>query len=319
MALAGNIIRASDGNALKSLIEMLIGTGSGDVGYGQVVSMLDNVRNTKVTPAAFPSYANALAIAIRHQTGGTGDTGPSTFVNPVTGEVTLGQSIDNYETLTYALTGSRWNYQNPSMTLYNNVFASVMNYWWGPRRTISTIIDAVWNTEDKARFFFNSGGDIRFNLSQPTWSWITTSFMSWGHAVSYSYRSGAYYWNIGLPLLGTVLFKAHNTSNPGASIGNISSTTGYYEMGGSYVTILNGSQFYNPYAYRPNYPDVDSVYIQAMKVDKGVRFKISLTESNANQSVDPGTRVDLSYLKATTYLTNPTIDSPTFILRQSFQ
>lgn len=309
MTVAGKNLIANNTEFLRNQIAFALGMGSGDTGYGQNVNVLQNVAKTTLTPAAFPTYSDAFKVLINHQTGGAGDVSTTRLPIPVAGEEPLGSVFDQYNDHISELIGSRLQYQPASMTLYPNAFSTVRNYWWGPQASIVSEVDFLWSNENNARYFFNSGGDIRMKPSQPSWSYLSK--------YGYTYRSGGYWWQIGLAMIGTVVFSAHATVSNGTT-GNTAPNFGYYELTGSYTLVLNGKDFYNPYAYIAGYADIDDFYIYAMKIPNGVRFKIQLNEENRDQSVDPGTRVDFSYLRATQYLVNPPIQAPSFIVRTSF-
>jgi len=297
-------------DVIESKIRAVMGVGSGDSGYGQTLDIFQNKTGRPVTPVSVPQYKNYMTTAINHQTGGSGNVSATVFPPIVTGDVP-DSTLDKYTTASTNLVSTRLNYGASSMTLYSNVFTVVRNYWWGPLATIACEVDALWPNEDQARYFFNSGGDIRLVPSQPTWSWLTGYDY---HGNPYSYHSGGYWWNAGLPRLGTILFRAHGTQTTG-SVGSAAGNIGYYELSGGYATILNGQNFYNPYSGIPGYSDIDDFFIYAAKVANGVRFRVTFTEANHDQRVDPSTRVTFSYQKATRYLVNPPITSPSFITR----
>lgn len=319
MTLKNTTVSASDTEVLKNKIQMLIGKGVGDIGYGQSNSIFKNIHNTKITPISWNDYKTYLSIASDHQTGGVADTSSTRFPIPVGGDIQIigAEDIDTYDTEVEQLLTDRLSYDTSSMTLYNNVFASMKAHWWGPRQTITSEIDLLWANEDKARYFFNSGGDIRMVPSQPNWSYLTRSYYNWGVHYSWQYRSGGYWWNFGLPSIGTVKFDAHSTSSNG-SAGTPSLNIGFYELTNNYQYILDATDYYNPYTNIPGYTDIDDFYIEAKKITNGIRFRVRFVEQNQDQQVDPGTRIDFSLLKATTYLTNPPIDTPQFIIRTAF-
>ena len=308
---------ASVTEVLRNKILMLNGVGSGDIGYGQNVIVNQNIQEQNLTNIGFTTYNNNFKQIINHQTGGSGDVSNNVLPIPVSGDEVKAVDYDAYADRIDTLTNTRFNYQMSSMTVFNNVHAAIKNAWWGPRATITAEVDLIWADENRARYFFNTSGQIRLKPSQPTWSYVTGYHQDrWGRH-PYQYRSGGYWWQIALELVGTIVFDAHSTVSNG-SVGSAAANIGYYELTNAYRRIFDGTNFYNPYANIPGYNDIDDFYIDAMKVPKGMRFRIQMAEQNRDQRVDPGTRVDFSLLKATTYMNNPAIQSPSFITRTNF-
>lgn len=318
MSVINTKVSASGTEVVRSKLMNLLGKGVGDIGYGQNVNVFQNLVGRELTPEAFPVYRQYLQIAKNHQIGDSTVIDDTTLPEVLSGDVVEGIKFDQYDSYSDQLFNNHLNFNNNSMTLYPNIFNVIRNYWWGPRETIYCDVDVLWGNEDKARYFFNSGGDIRLTPSQPNWSWLQKKVwgVNWWQTFIVSYRSGGYWWNIGLPLVGTTRFAAHTTTSNG-SVGTPSTNVGFYELTDNFQVILNAKDYYNPYANIPGYSDIDDFYIYAMKVANGVRFRVSFTEENRDQKVDPSTRVDFSLFKATTYLTNPPIDTPQFITRKT--
>ena len=183
------------------------------------------------------------------------------------------------------------------------------NVWSITRATawtggITGVVSATFASENAARYYFNSGGQIRLHGSQPTG---TPEDDKWNdHLVNG---------------MGLVKFAAHATTNTGTSPGGTS--IGYYGLTNSYQTIFTstysggGSYYYSGNriiisAKRLNYVGLNGGN------GNGVQFQIQLLDTAPYYSVtvDAGTNFKFDNVKATTYLSG--IGSPTYVTVSGF-
>jgi hypothetical protein len=154
----------------------------------------------------------------------------------------------------------------------------------------------TFSSEDKARYFFNSGGLLNLTLAHP--STTTTQNSNW---------------NTILSALGTISFGAHATTRSGS--GGTPANIGYYELTGSAQSVFSGA--IGTGAYTANTIDVTawSTNIVGANGAKGsiVKIKVVLTDGHTNtfsDTVAAGTVASIGYRKAATYVTG--IETPTF-------
>jgi hypothetical protein len=170
------LIQASDynsfvgGNASAKVsgeLATVWGRGKGDSGYGQAVPANVTVGNT-VTATQWSEFFNDLNQMRRHQDAlaniittlpVAGDT--ITFYNQVSGNLTTAYTNrNNYSAVGTTITGSNVN------TAYSATTSAL--YTIDVTRTVN------FASPDAARFFFNSGGQVVFNVPAITRSDSTT-------------------------------------------------------------------------------------------------------------------------------------------------
>ena len=301
----------------------LLGVGYGDRGYGQLSPEVPiNAAGEAVTAADWLAIRSAVAKLASHQ-------GQSTVLLPPAAHFVAGQPIQaendkgtlayddvlqsyNSSTVTYdsvsaiaynipyllnALDAGRFNtHSGASMTLTPNVLSMVRNGTWGGGAVgISATATATFASEDQARFFFNSGGEIRLAFSHPAGTSQDNN------------------WNAALAALGTVSFKANATTRSG-TVGTQYSK-GYYQLTTADQTICAG--VIGTSAYSAN-SIVISARASAITGENGAKgaqivFTITLDDNHTSSFSDiclGGTSVTFSHLKATAALTGivaPTI------------
>lgn len=216
-------------NSAETLQKMagLYGVGYGDTGYGQTAILLPNVV-AGVTTIPASNWA-ALRTAIET----TGNHQGSDIANLVpAGQLITGQIINAHDGSNFSLSNlisvvddNKFNTNSgASMTLTSNVSTDARALIWSG--TISSTFRYTWSTVDEARFFFNSGGELRIRLTQGT---VTTpQDTDWN--------------DIFTNKLGTYSFKAQESSVTGTSSAAVIINSGYYDIlnGPTHTLAFNG-------------------------------------------------------------------------------
>ncbi len=272
----------------------IYGVGYGDRGYGQNgINLPVKNANEKVQSTDWTLLLDTITACSLH-------SGADISMLPNASFFTSGQSIVPANSgLTHlsnsiaSINNSRLNTSIGSTTLFSNVLTMTRSTTWSGDITGS--INVTFSSDNAARFFFNSGGQIRFLLSHPNGS--TPQNTSWLSTLS----------NIGI-----ISFSAHNTARAGTL--GVPSAIGYYESLSSDLLILNGENLGNA-----GYTTNDTfVYVRnngtSVNGSKGftLTFTFTLQDQHTNAWSDlvaSGTNVTVSVLKATTYLTS--IETPT--------
>lgn len=297
------IIEGQDIIDLEEEIDKVLGVGTGHVGYGQTS------RRTHVTGETIDHdhLDNAMAMLnkIRTHQMGLGNDFSSDFIYPAQGQPVAYESIKRlYELAEEALRDSLL-YHFTSMTVTGTVHTSNRGRSWGPRTTISTELDIVWPSEDQARWFFNSGGEIRLQTEHPVVS--TTANRSW---------------NTTLNKVGTLRFAAIDSKGTNTA-GVLKKTMGYYSLTDTLAMWFDGTNLDSSWNHldgkRPGYVYgyKDDVYVYARKIPKGLRMRVALHETN-NQVVSSGTSVRILLQYASQHLRTPNIVLPTITTSKSF-
>lgn len=288
MANVGSLITASEWNALRTRLVNVLGTGSGDYGYGQITSWPTVSTSDKITAAIYTLCRNDIQKARRHQVGNATGFPTSSLPTISAGASITASSFNSLETAVSTLETDRLNFGAASMTLYPNQVTSTRTGSWTD--TIDTEIELTFESEDKMRWFFNTGGDIRLTTTHPTGS------VNDNH------------WNRTLSRVGTVIMGSHSTRITG-SVGS-ALDIGFYELTSAWQMIYDGTDIDDTYSSIPSYQYIDDVYVYARKLSSTkIRLKYELKEANgAVMTTGPSCVVGIN--KALTYTNNPVIPLP---------
>lgn len=281
----------------------LLGVGYGDRGYGQTTPSLPvRVSGDAIAASDWANLRTAIATLASHQGTAVTQLPPSgDFVAGanVKAETTAATTTYDFATMIANVDSNRFNTNSgASMTLTANALTiSRASTWRWRSAGITCTANATFASEDAARYFFNSGGEIRFALSHPTGSTQDNN------------------WNAALAAVGTVAFKAHSTTRSGTA--GTPAAIGYYELTTSAQTILSGAIGSGAYsgAYSTNSITVTAAAtsITGANGAKGfqIQFVITLSDSHTNAWTvcAAGTAAVFSHLKATAVLSG--IASPT--------
>lgn len=287
--------------AATQKVSALLGVGFGDRGYGQTTPALSALASgNAITAAKWADLRTAIANMASHQGTATTLLPPaSEFVagKAVKAEVSATSSYD-FATMIANIDSNRLNTNSgASMTLTSNALTITRaSNWGGGNNGITAVATVSFTSENAARYFFNSGGEIRFAISHPSGSTQDNN------------------WNSSLASVGTVAFKAHSTTRTG-SAGSPSSGIGYYELTTTDQTILSGNIGSGAYSTNSISVSARAASITGANGAKGssIIFTITLSDSHSNVYSDicaAGTAVTFAHLKATAVLQG--IVSPTF-------
>lgn len=215
-------INRDDFNTLQSQIVSILGTGSGSRGYGQ--SIASSALPAAPAPVTVDDaqwdalYLDLLNIII-HQTGNT-----PVLPNVNEGDVVrLGSSfpLSAYETAIANADANRFNIALSRGTVTSRGSVNYSSAWVTQAQST---VDVTFPSSDQARYFFNSGGKIRFSTSRAGGS-STAQNSSWTNL---------------LTSVGTVSFSAN------------SSGLNFYSLTGSFQTfyIISASSPYSANSFR---------------------------------------------------------------------
>lgn len=181
-----DIIKEAEYNNIRNKLVSVLSTGSGTLGYGQsVVSSAVAVGN-KVTINEWAALRNDIINAYVHQNG----------TNPTTVTVADGNTIrysvvdapvTTYDTLADNIVTNRFLVA-PSQSATNVPSSPSSTSWpgayganWTSR--IACTISVYWSNANQARWFFNSGGQVRITSSRSGGS-TTTQNTQWTSILS---------------------------------------------------------------------------------------------------------------------------------------
>ncbi len=172
MAGQNTLIIATDYNLIQSKIALVMGTGSGNKGYGQTLASSQVAANSKISVAQWNNLRSDIVRARQHQTGITmGSKAPE--------DVGYNSGTDLPIPSQAAQVKESWRaaYLSVSTDADNNYLISPPPVGESSRTTIvpNQVRTAVWNTTvqqtvtitwpdaDQARYFWNSGGQMEIS------------------------------------------------------------------------------------------------------------------------------------------------------------
>ena len=240
-------ITAARINNLQSRIALILGTGSGQNGYGQSVTSLPVNNTGDVVEAADINaiYADILKARV-HQVG-AGDIGiaevvqnlntvaeaTSTFVNDA-GVTSIDpdgfkKGILDFESLMAQVQTDK-SIMHPTQAALEPAISSARSSTWNG--LIYHEVTVTFSSADARRFFFNTGGEIRISANNT--GAITPKGLDWNQLCS---------------LVGTIKFSSEittSTTGGGTLIGNYDLTSAYQDIyqkigSGTYSAVYAGN------------------------------------------------------------------------------
>jgi hypothetical protein len=198
-----DIITQAEYNNIRNKVIGVLGTGSGNSGYGQPLNSSAVAEGNRVTINEYANLRFDIINAWVHQAG----SAPST-VTVAEGNTIRFSSVDapvtTYDALANTLIANRFNVGAGQSAVAVPASSPRSRTWTGTggdiwNSSISCTIDVQWPSSNAARFFFNSGGQIRITSSRSGGSSTTqntqwTSILSSAGTQSFGGNSPATNW-----------------------------------------------------------------------------------------------------------------------------
>ena len=183
-----DIITQAEYNNIRNKVIGVLGTGSGNSGYGQPLNSSAVALGTRVTINEYANLRFDIINAWVHQAGST----PTTVTVTEGGTIrfsAVDAPVTTYDALANTLIANRFNLgagqsavavpaSSPRSRTYTGVGGDIWN------TSISCTVDVQWPSANAARFFFNSGGQIRITSTRSGGSLGTTQNTSWTNILS---------------------------------------------------------------------------------------------------------------------------------------
>lgn len=288
----GQLITAADLNTFISSVKAVYGVGSGDRGYNQTAITLDPVPvggDRWIAADDFVKLRDMIRVCALHQ--GTSIAAlmlPPVPDTPISASASLGTIISAIDT-------NRNLADAGSLSLTYDVHRTTqVDPWSG---TLTGVVDVNFGTEDAARAFFNSGGQLRIRFAHPNGSSARDS--GWR--------------DVFFTRIGTITFGANSATNTGTSqaLANI----GYWQLTGGTQMLFNGNNVggdsggsYGLYGGGQN--DV-LIHVQGIGHATGnsgrgsaIRFSFTIVDESGGP-VSGGTAAIFDHFKATNHLSIP--------------
>lgn len=157
----GQEIEAVDYNLIRNKINLIMGAGVGQMGYGQTLYSTDVAQLQQITAEQWNLLRYDLYNARVHQDG----TAP-TIVQAVSGNVITFSSANpnnQYNSQADIVTANKFNIGIGQFVVDTGGTATRTTSW---SVSVSCTCTVTFGSADQARWFFNSGGKIRFTSSR---------------------------------------------------------------------------------------------------------------------------------------------------------
>ena len=263
-----SVVTATRYNAIQSKVAAVLGTGSGDKGYGMSLASAQVGAGDTVTATHIANLHTDINKCILHQTG----SATTAIVAPIATNVIEEDNSSSkkgwaqYEAESTTAETNRLTAAAGNMTTTSELTESRTTAWGSSPDTVNTTFTVTFSSADIKRNFFNSGGEIRMALALSSGS--GSKGTSWSNLFS-----GA----------GTVKFGRTATTCTGSgtttSIGNV-------DMTGSHQTIFSkdvGSGVYGENDFTITAKDNSSTVLE---------FIVTLNDDDAGDQTGTGGPVD---------------------------
>jgi len=300
------LIEATDYNTIRSTVNTVLGTGDGDqIGYGQTLVSSEVNQGEIVTAQKLLELFTDINTAYTHQNGVSLPL--SLLESPSVGDTArynLGtEGILDFQTAANQILSNQGDFADTQMSVVN-AGQSIRNTTWGGGSQPQSIVHQFTITFASAsarRYYFNSGGEIRFNANLSGGTSVS------GDTTTTPPGTKDEIWQTMLNNMGTVRFRKSNTESTGiGAAGGTGSDIGNYDLTTDDQTIFTktGSGVYSDSSY----------YIEARSPDaETIQFTITFNDGDigtnptypADESVTGTVQSTVSTFRATGALTIP--------------
>jgi len=183
-----DIITQAEYNNIRNKVIGVLGTGSGNSGYGQPLNSSAVALGTRVTINEYANLRFDIINAWVHQAG----SAPSAVAVTVSDTIrfsAVDAPVTTYDTLANTLIANRFNLGAgqsavavPASSPRSRTWTGTGGDYW--TSSISCTVDVQWPSSNQARFFFNSGGQIRITSTRSGGSLGTSQNTSWTNILS---------------------------------------------------------------------------------------------------------------------------------------
>jgi hypothetical protein len=221
MAITGSLITPSDYNSIQSQINVLLGTGSGQNGYGQPVISSQISLGAKITALEWANLKLDILKIANHQ-GTQLDTAISSLPTITSGTKITANQSNLFVNSVPVLQTNKFALAEFSDELLVPTVDSTRTANWNT--TVRHFFTVTFSSINNARFFFNAGGSIR----------IIPGFVK---SASTSINNS---WDTLLNTIGAISFNHTQTTASGSSPGS-GSSIGFYDLTDNFQQIYTKS------------------------------------------------------------------------------
>ena len=179
-----SVVTASRYNALQSKVAAVLGTGSGDKGYGMSTASAQVGAGDTINATHLSTLYTDINKCILHQTG----SATTAIVQPAAGDTVEEDNSTNkkgwaqFEANANTAETNRLNNSSGNFTTETEVTENRTSSWGSGTDSINATFTATFSSADIKRNYFNAGGEIRLALSLSSGSGSTGT--SWTNLFS---------------------------------------------------------------------------------------------------------------------------------------
>ena len=209
MAGQGNKIVATDYNTIQAKINLVLGTGTVNYGYGQTVSSSQVSPSVNVTAVQWNALRNDLLRARQHQTG-IDESG--NLVVPSTSITVKESDRAIYNNFADVVAVNRLVTPPAGESTLGTLRTVIRTNPWAA--SISHAVTMNFVSADAARAFFNTGSNLKFSASFTDYTTDNSLLVNQS-------------WATLLTNMGIITFNANSTTNTGTGIAQ---NIGFYDL-----------------------------------------------------------------------------------------
>ena len=267
-----DIITQAEYNSIRNKVVSVLGTGSGNSGYGQTLNSPAVAEGTRVTINEYANLRLDIINAWVHQVG----SAPSP-VTVAAGDTVRFSAVDapvtTYDALANTLVANRFDVGAgqsavavPPSSPRSRTYTGGSDIW---NSSISCTIDVQWPSANAARFFWNSGGQFRITSSRTGGSGTTQNTQ----------------WTSILSSAGTQSFGGNN---PGTGISPMDGQN-WYRLTNAFQTYytLSGSSPYGSNSYNLQARVTDTADNSSGAAATS-QFRVVLVDNYVDPGIVPG-------------------------------
>ncbi len=180
MAAVNSIIRQVDYNTIRNKLVPIIGTGSVNSGWGQSIRSSAVAEGNRVTINEWSNLRFDIINAWTHIYGSAPTTYQVAEGNTIRFNAT-DAPVSAHETLVDTIVANKFTVGTGQFATTTSATVTRTDPW---SSSLSCTVDVYWADANSARYFFNSGGQIRFTASKSTGTLSNAQNTSWTSILS---------------------------------------------------------------------------------------------------------------------------------------
>lgn len=223
MPSATNEVTSVDYNSIRDKVVSILGTGSSTRGYGQTIQSTSVSPGNTITKAQWDALRYDIINIKLHQDGVLPNIATVPTADPI--RYGAGHPNTNFNTLIDQAVINRFNLGGSQLVISTKATRTYTNTWGA---SASAEVTLTFDNANDARYFFNSGGKLRFTSSR-TGGTASSQNNAWTNLLS---AIGTQSFGASIPTI-VNYYTLTNSYNDGVFYQNSSSTpysSNYYQL-----------------------------------------------------------------------------------------